>query len=233
MSLIKALMAQFGKSVTAANNFTLDASANNGTMRLARGNAGATTQDVLLVAADGKVDAPQGAKSAGSDVMRILHIPAKTAAGNNFVEFSPADGSGIPAWAKEITVTLQGVSTNGTSIVQLQLGTAVGIETTGYAGSVDSLTPTGNAAALHTGGVALSRTGTAAAVAVKNGDARLSLLGSNIWTASAVIGQSDTAVVSLTGSAKALAGVLDRIRITTVNGTDTFDAGSIGIIVKG
>jgi hypothetical protein len=30
-----------------------------------------------------------------------------------------------------------------------------------------------------------------------------------------------------------LSGALDRIRLTTVNGTDTFDAGSVNIIYEG
>jgi hypothetical protein len=50
---------QVGDSTTATRNFTLDASADNGTMKLARGNAGATTQDVMTVDADGKVGFPQ------------------------------------------------------------------------------------------------------------------------------------------------------------------------------
>lgn len=58
MSLIKAIRAQLGLSVTPANNFTLDASADNGTMKLARGNAGATTQDLLTVDASGEVSLP-------------------------------------------------------------------------------------------------------------------------------------------------------------------------------
>ena len=59
MSLIKAIKAQLGLSVTPANNFTLTAEANNGTMKLARGNAGATTQDIMTVDAAGKVVFPQ------------------------------------------------------------------------------------------------------------------------------------------------------------------------------
>lgn len=58
MSLIKAIKTQLGLSVTPANNFTLDASADNGTMKLARGNAGATTQDVMTVDAAGRVGFP-------------------------------------------------------------------------------------------------------------------------------------------------------------------------------
>ena len=55
MSLLTLIKAQFGKSNTPANNFVLDASADNGTMKLARGNAGATTQDILTVDASGNV----------------------------------------------------------------------------------------------------------------------------------------------------------------------------------
>jgi hypothetical protein len=53
MSLLKAIKAQLGLSNTPANNFTIDASADNGTLKLARGNAGATTQDILTVDAAG------------------------------------------------------------------------------------------------------------------------------------------------------------------------------------
>ena len=60
MSLIKSIRKQLGLSVTPANNFTLTAEADNGTMKLARGNAGATTQDILTVDAAGKVVFPQG-----------------------------------------------------------------------------------------------------------------------------------------------------------------------------
>lgn len=64
VSLLKTIKAQLGLSGTPANNFTLDASANNGTMKLARGNAGATTQDVMTVDAAGKVAFPQNAQPA-------------------------------------------------------------------------------------------------------------------------------------------------------------------------
>jgi hypothetical protein len=53
-----------GDSATAAQNFTLSVpAAPDGTMKLARGNAGATTQDILTVDAEGKVAFPQSAQS--------------------------------------------------------------------------------------------------------------------------------------------------------------------------
>lgn len=54
MSLIKANSAQIGQSNTATQNFTLTTGL-DGTAKLARGNAGATTQDILNVDANGNV----------------------------------------------------------------------------------------------------------------------------------------------------------------------------------
>jgi hypothetical protein len=43
-----------------------------------------------------------------------------------------------------------------------------------------------------------------------------------------------TGISGVDGSAgtKTLSGTLDRVRITTANGTDTFDAGSINILYE-
>lgn len=78
MSLLRIIKTQLGLSVTPANNFTLDASADNGTMKLARGNAGATTQDVMTVDAAGKVAFPQNAVPAFS-----AYASVATSAANN------------------------------------------------------------------------------------------------------------------------------------------------------
>jgi hypothetical protein len=71
MSLIKANAVQIGQSPTATQNFTLAVpSSPNGTIKLARGNAGATTQDVLSVDASGNVNGL--VKSTGSTTARSL-----------------------------------------------------------------------------------------------------------------------------------------------------------------
>lgn len=51
---------QLGDSATATQNFTLTSGAVDGTMKLARGNFGATTQDILTVDASGLAAFPQG-----------------------------------------------------------------------------------------------------------------------------------------------------------------------------
>jgi len=61
MSLIKANAVQIGQSNGATDNFTLAVpSSPNGTIKLARGNAGATTQDVMNISNTGVVSFPQG-----------------------------------------------------------------------------------------------------------------------------------------------------------------------------
>jgi hypothetical protein len=58
-------------------------------------------------------------------------------------------------------------------------------------------------------------------------------MGSNTWIASGVTGFDDIAATTMTGGRKTLSGTLDRVRLTTVNGTDTFDAGSVNIMYEG
>jgi hypothetical protein len=45
------------------------------------------------------------------------------------------DFTSIPSWVKRITVMIAGVSTNGSSIIQIQLGDSGGVETSGYTGT--------------------------------------------------------------------------------------------------
>lgn len=80
MSLLKAIKAQLGLSNTPANNFTITAEADNGTLKLARGNAGATTQDILTVDAGGKPTFPQLTKtiSAQSTLEQVNGLIIKT-----------------------------------------------------------------------------------------------------------------------------------------------------------
>ena len=137
------------------------------------------------------------------------------------------DFTSIPAGVKRITVMLSGVSTNGASTPQIQIGSG-SITTTGYlsCGSVAS----GAAIAVTTNsttGFILGAGGGAADV--RHGSAVLSLIGSNIWTIFGTLGYSSGTIACFFGGSITLAGTLDRVRITTINGTDAFDAGSINI----
>jgi hypothetical protein len=78
-----------------------------------------------------------------------------------------------------------------------------------------------------------SLTNSWSATAVFHGKAEICLLSGNVYVFSFVAGRSDTgSILWGGGSSPALGGTLDRVRITTVNGTDTFDAGSINILYE-
>lgn len=142
------------------------------------------------------------------------------------------DFTSIPAWAKRITVMLNGVSTSGTSLLQVQLGTSGGgVITTGYAATTMSFSTTAVATANVTSGFVVSNTNVAADA--WHGSMSIALVGSNAWVANGSFGRVGTPYGGVTAGSLSLGAVLDRIRVTTVNGTDTFDAGSINILYEG
>jgi hypothetical protein len=137
------------------------------------------------------------------------------------------DFTGIPSWVKRITVMFSGVSTNGTSPVQVQLGDSGGFETTGYATS----TWTANTNNTNYTSGFVVRVGVVAAVTL-SGHVTITLSGANLWVGSGVMGRTDAADTSVYGGNKTLSDTLTQVRVTTVNGTDTFDAGSINIFYE-
>jgi hypothetical protein len=139
------------------------------------------------------------------------------------------DFTGIPSWVKRITVMLNGVSTNGSSNWILQLGSG-SITSTGYLGTGARFS---NAAAVaiaaYTSGIGINIDN---AAAVLGGAFTITLLGSNKWSITGLFARpASDSVFNAVGTID-LAGVLDRVRITTVGGTDTFDAGSINILYE-
>jgi len=143
------------------------------------------------------------------------------------------DFTGIPSWVKRVTVMLDRVSTNGTSVVQVQLGTGSFTPTTsGYNGlSYISLTGTGSLVTNITTGIAILADGSAAYSRV--GPIVINNITGNSWSMSWCGGDSASARVGTAAATVSLAATLTGVRITTVNGTDTFDAGSINILYEG
>jgi hypothetical protein len=129
------------------------------------------------------------------------------------------DFTGIPSWVRRITVMFSGVSTNGTSVPIIQLGDSGGVETTGYLGSAG--------AALYTTGVGIP---SANAANVIHGIYRFQNITGNTWVADGNMGLSNGGQNLTAAATKALSDTLDRVRITTVNGTDVFDAGTINLL---
>lgn len=138
------------------------------------------------------------------------------------------DFTSIPSWVKRITVMFSGVSTNGTSNIIVQLGTgSTSYTTSGYLGSC--LTSGNVGVNFSTGLMVVNNVG---ASDIYYGQIVIANITGNTWTESAFLGRSDSAVSRMSGGSIALAATLTAVRITTANGTDTFDAGSINILYE-
>lgn len=142
------------------------------------------------------------------------------------------DFTSIPSWVKRVTIMFSGVSTTGGSNMLVQIGDSGGIETSGYLGAsaavADSATP---GVATFTTGFGINASG---AANVLHGNIVLTLLDAATftWSATGTIANSNVAAIVSVAGSKSLSATLDRVRVTTVSGTPTFDAGSINVLYE-
>jgi len=130
-------------------------------------------------------------------------------------------------------VMFSGVSTNGTSFPQILLGDSGGPEASGYLGSIVSTNSGGSSGVdLLSSGFTLNRGG--AATNVMHGSLVLALFdpATNTWSANGNTSNSEVAFANSISGTKALSAALDRIRLTTQGGVNTFDAGSVNILYE-
>jgi len=171
------------------------------------------------------------AEIAGSAVTTAkLAQPLTLATAQASTSGTAIDFTGIPSWARRITVMLEGVSTSGASICQIQLGSTT-FSTSGYLGVYSAWSNASSPVVVSiSSGFGIF---TDNAANVRHGSIQLNWVSANKWTCSGVICFSSTAIQATMAGSISLGGILDRVRITTVNGTDTFDAGSINIMYEG
>ena len=204
-------------STTDTNNFLLQTNG-AGNLHIHKGSSG-TGPVVLRVKSDNTVEIPNGL---------IGGLTSGTA--QNTTSGTSIDFTGIPSWAKRITVMFNGVSTNGTSNLLVQIGSS-SIITSGYYSQSNSFAGAGAAS--------YSGVSSTAGFIVFDTVAAYSLMGTmilhnvsgNNWVSNHTIGGSDNRFGG--GTSPTLSGTLDRLRLTTVSGTDTFDAGSVNIMYEG
>jgi hypothetical protein len=141
------------------------------------------------------------------------------------------DFTSIPSWVKRIIVMFSGISTTGTSPFLIQIG-AGSVTTTGYLAQTNYVNNSANSCtgtSSTQGFIVAHDTG---AATVYGGLCTIATLSSNLWVVSGTVNRGSGGGGFFSG-ALTLGGTLDRVRITTVNGTDTFDAGSINILYEG
>jgi len=142
------------------------------------------------------------------------------------------DFTNIPSWVKRITVMLAGVSlTTTASVIGIRIG-AGSFDTSGYVGGY-GLSNSGGSASAAAATAQFSMLSLNAAADTFHGSATLSLIASNQWVLSGVFFRDGAIDASyMTAGSKTLSDVLTTVRITTVNGTDQFDAGTINILYE-
>jgi hypothetical protein len=211
-------MATIIKAGNATDGLALTAD-NTGILELKTGTGSGTTALTL--------DASQNATFAGTvttvtgAVYPLVSGTAVASTSGTSITFT-----GIPSTAKRITVMFQGVSLSGTSSFLVQIGSG-SVTTTGYISSSGVISFSNTTGGTNsTAGFLMYSQGAANTM---SGNMVINTLGSNIWVSSNSI-KLTTANVGYGGGDITLGGVLDRVRITTVNGTDTFDAGTINIL---
>jgi hypothetical protein len=165
---------------------------------------------------------------AGSGTVVINGVNSATVSGTAVASTSgtSVNFTGIPSWVKKITLMLDSVSTTGTSVVLVQLGTSAGVTTTGYNSFADSSYGSG---VTYTTGFGIERG--AADTASRVGIGIIANVSGNNWVFS-YNGVILTAAICSGAGSVSLAALLDRVRITTIGGTETFDTGSINILYE-
>lgn len=137
------------------------------------------------------------------------------------------DFTGIPNTVKRITLMFNGVSLNPSSTLLVQVGTSGGIVATGYVSTATRAAGTVATANVTTG----FNINGGGAVETASGIMTITNVSGNIWVSSHSV-KLATTVTGFGGGDITLGGVLDRVRITALNGTDTLDAGSVNILYE-
>jgi hypothetical protein len=141
------------------------------------------------------------------------------------------DFSSIPSGIKRITVIFNGVSTGGTSMPLVRLGTSGAPTVSGYVASAGTVGSSSNSSSTTTSTVGFLVSGYSNTVSdVYYGNLVVTNVSGNTWICSGVISRSGTS--TMIGGSVTLSGVLDFLRLTTTNGTDSFDAGTVNIMYE-
>jgi hypothetical protein len=232
-------------ALTTANaaNATANGIAGTANTALTNANAAVVTANAAnatAIAADATANGIAATANAAlvlaTAAARLVRETAQSTTSGTSIDFF-----GIPSWAKRVTVVFDNMSTTGGDYPLFQIGDSGGFETTGYAsfGSIMAIqvnvSPNVNSVQSNfsTNGFLLYWGDAASA---RYGTITLTNITGNTWTSSLVAGATipgSYAGTATGGGTKTLSGTLDRIRLTTTNGVDSFDGGLVNIIYEG
>jgi hypothetical protein len=204
---------------TSGASTTLTASSVTGTIQVGQVIAGTGIAAGTTITAFGT-----GTGGAGTYTIS----PASTGTVSGTITVVGVDFTSIPSWVKRITMMFRGVSLSGTSSFLVQIGSG-SFTTSGYISTSNGTNQSSATGGINsTAGFCLRANN---AAGITSGMMVLTSLGSNAWVG-VHTSKNATTEAQWGGGDVALGGTLDRVRLTTVNGTDTFDAGSVNILYE-
>jgi hypothetical protein len=184
---------------------------------------GAMVSDATITGSDIQ-DGSVGAVDLAAGATAIVRDTAKATTSGVAVEFT-----GIPSWARRITLLFNGVSTNGASDILAQLGTGGAPTTSGYTGNAVFSWASGVVPVSSTAGIPVFNN---AASYNHFGELVFTNISGNTWLASGQFVSTGTAGCIVSGGVVTLAGALNYLRVVSANGTAAFDAGQINLFYE-
>jgi hypothetical protein len=159
-------------------------------------------------------------------------MTAKAYNWNGLITNTVIDFTGIPTWAKRVTVMFDEVSLSGTTSLLIQLGDPGGVENANYRGGGARITAAAVTAATFTTGFGFNN------LLLSNtfsGSTTITNFSGDTWVASGTLGGAlGTEFMCLTSGSKVLSGgPLNTIRVASFDGASTFDTGSISVSYEG
>lgn len=140
------------------------------------------------------------------------------------------DFTGIPSWAKRVTVIFSEMSTNSTAHLLVQIGSTT-FTTSGYVSTSNDFNQTSaTGGSNNTTGFLVVMGATAASILT--GQMTITNITGNSYVSSGVYKYSTTNMCISAGSVT-LGGIMDRVRLTMVGGTAAFDAGTVNVMWEG
>jgi len=216
-----------------ASNFTLTLPVQTGTLV-----SGANANSVTLPGATSGTMTLAAPAVAGTSTLTLQAATATSAINTLATAVASTSGTsidftGLPAWVKKITLMFASVSTSGTSEIRVQLGTgSTTFATTGYTvtSSFIAASSIGTANGYVNG---FQLYNLVLAADVLHGHIVFTNITGNTWVGSGLIGATNQQLNTIVMGSIALGAALTGVRVTTANGTDTFDAGTINILYEG
>lgn len=207
------------EELTAGNGLTLSGGS------LAVDSASTTVDGILEIATQAEVEAMTDTSRALTANHNKLVLGSYTLASGSTMDFT------VPAGVRRVTMTIVGLSTNGTNNVRVRLGDAGGVEATNYVCSGADIVNASNPAVANDTTGFLIINGPAAA-GLHSGSVILTLADSATftWTCQSIIGRSDSTEVFLCGGAKALSAELTTVQLQVT--TNSFDLGSVNVLYE-